>query len=133
MDDNLKVDTAGNIVENRSPFLVNQSGRYRARPGWTGELDADDRALLAYHVAFDRYVMAGTHMQTATRITSMEGACESGRRAVNALLELLDISGERCAVWDPEDFEPDALSQLRKIDRDLCERSCPHALDIVRF
>jgi 15-cis-phytoene desaturase len=71
-------------------------------------------------------------MQTATRITSMEAACESGRRAVNALLKLLEISGEPCGVWDPEDFEPAAFSQLRKIDRDLCQRNCPHPIDILR-
>ncbi|MBX3203779.1 MAG: NAD(P)-binding protein [Labilithrix sp.] len=133
VDDNLESDKDGNIIWNKSPYLVNQKGRYRKRPGWRiDEFDSDWRPVLAYDVAFRRWVMAGTHMQTATRITSMESACESGRRAVNALLSHLEIAGEGCAVWDPEDFELDALNAIKRIDDDLCQRGCPHPLDILR-
>lgn len=131
VDDNLLLDEKGNIIGNKSPFLVNQKGRYRSRPGLS-RIDEDWRAVIDYDVAFGRCVMAGTHMQTATRITSMEAACESGRRAVNALLRHLDLSGEPCSVWDPEDYEPEGLNQFKELDRELCERGCPHPLDIVR-
>jgi hypothetical protein len=42
-----------------------------------------------YVVHFDRLVFAGTHMQTFTRLTTMEAANESARHAVNAILDHL--------------------------------------------
>jgi hypothetical protein len=120
----------GKLTRNTQPFLVNEKGRYRARPGGTG-IAPDGKAKIGYDVTPDGFVLAGIYMQTYTRINSMEAACESGRHAVNAVLRSTGFPGEPCAIWDPEDFEPDTLARARELDERLCARGLPHMLDIV--
>lgn len=114
---------------NRYPFLVNQTGRYRLRPGMLPNPNGDAVPTLKYQVAPGRFVLAGVYMQTRTRINSMEAACEAGRRAANAILEYYDVETEPCYLWDPEENEPGDLGNLQRLDEELFRRGLPHVLD----
>lgn len=119
---------------------MNQTGRYRLRPGAIGRPDASTgwKAVIDYSLALDRYVLAGVYMQTYTRITSMEGACESGRHAANALLKRISEEtdgktvGQDCEIWDPEDNEIEDLATLKALDEELMARGLPHMVDILQ-
>lgn len=99
----------GRVIRNESPYLVPIVGDWNNRPGsdpwnphgtsWTTTPDED--GWLAdltqrnvwqarhggYQVHNNSVVFAGTWNKTFTRVTSMESACESGRHAVNAILD----------------------------------------------
>ena len=99
----------GRIVRNESPYLVPIVGDWTNRPGaepWNPhgssliELPPEDVWLEdleqwnvwqarhgGYQVHNNSVVFAGTWTKTFTRVTSMESACESGRHAVNAILD----------------------------------------------
>jgi uncharacterized protein with NAD-binding domain and iron-sulfur cluster len=99
----------GRVLRNESPYLVPIVGDWDNRPGsapwnphdtsWTW-LPPDDVWLEdleqhnvwqarhgGYQVHNNSVVFAGTWNKTFTRVTSMESACESGRHAVNAILD----------------------------------------------
>lgn len=119
------------IIENRSPFLVNKTAAYRTRPGKLIPEKGISKEISYYDVIEDTYVMCGTFMKTYTRLTSMEGANESARHAVNALLQVFEIPGDRCEIWDPEDNEIDDLQWLKDLDDNLLKRGLPHFTDIL--
>jgi uncharacterized protein with NAD-binding domain and iron-sulfur cluster len=99
----------GRPVRNDAPYLVPIVGDWPNRPGgepwnphgsswivrptertWLDDLDR--RGVWqarhgGYHVHHNSLVFAGTWTRTFTRMTSMEGACESARHAVNAILD----------------------------------------------
>jgi uncharacterized protein with NAD-binding domain and iron-sulfur cluster len=99
----------GRIVRNETPYLVPIVGDWENRPGgdpwnphgtsWgyapTEEWWLEDLEVRhvwqarhgGYQVHHNSVVFAGTWTRTFTRITSMEAACESGRHAVNAILD----------------------------------------------
>lgn len=99
----------GRVVRNESPYLVPIVGDWNNRPGsdpwnphgtsWTSTPDEDgwledleQRNVWqarhgGYQVHNNSVVFAGTWNKTFTRVTSMESACESGRHAVNAILD----------------------------------------------
>jgi uncharacterized protein with NAD-binding domain and iron-sulfur cluster len=105
-------------VRNRAPYLIPIMGDWKNRPGgypWNphggsativpnARMKADQKALRVwqaghggYQVHYDKLVFAGTWCKTFTRMTSMEAACESGRHAVNAILDhyLYEQSGRK--------------------------------------
>lgn len=99
----------GRPVLNETPYLVPIIGDWVNRPGgdpWnphgtsyvevpteqTWLEDLDQRNVWqarhgGYQVHNNSIVFAGTWTKTFTRMTSMEAACESGRHAVNAILD----------------------------------------------
>jgi NAD(P)-binding Rossmann-like domain len=99
----------GRVIRNETPYLVPIIGDWDNRPGgdpwnphgtsWifvpTEEWWAQDLELRGvwqarhggYQVHHNSVVFAGTWTKTFTRMTSMEAACESGRHAVNAILD----------------------------------------------
>lgn len=99
----------GRIIRNESPYLVPIVGDWNNRPGsdpwnphgtsWTSTPDEvgwlEDLEVRnvwqarhgGYQVHNNSVVFAGTWNKTFTRVTSMESACESGRHAVNAILD----------------------------------------------
>jgi len=113
----------GPIEENKAPFLVNRTGEFTKRPGRLHPK--------GYETWVNNWVLAGTYMKTHTRITTMEAANESGRHAVNGLLEKLPFRGERCQIFDPEEHEFDDLATLQRLDAKLLERGKPHFIDIL--
>jgi len=114
---------------NRYPYLVNVAGQYGRRPGKLAT--SKPKAAANYEVSHDRFVLAGTHMQTYTRITSMEAANESARHAVNAILKHSGLACDRCEIWDPEDHELPDLQWLKDLDQALFERGLPHLAKIL--
>jgi uncharacterized protein with NAD-binding domain and iron-sulfur cluster len=107
LDRNIVTDATGTVTHNRAPYLVPIVNDWSNRPGgppWnphghspqmppTGS--AVDRAKQhyweaahgGYQVHGGSLVFAGTWTKTFTRMTSMEAANESGRHAVNAILD----------------------------------------------
>jgi uncharacterized protein with NAD-binding domain and iron-sulfur cluster len=99
----------GRVVRNESPYLVPIVGDWNNRPSsdpWNphgsswSSAPPEDRWLEdleqrnvwqarhgGYQVHNNSVVFAGTWTKTFTRVTSMESACESGRHAVNAILD----------------------------------------------
>ena len=99
----------GRVVRNESPYLVPIVGDWDNRPGtepWnphgTSLIDTPSEDVWlddleqwnvwqarhgGYQVHNNSVVFAGTWNKTFTRVTSMESACESGRHAVNAILD----------------------------------------------
>jgi uncharacterized protein with NAD-binding domain and iron-sulfur cluster len=99
----------GRIVRNESPYLVPIVGDWENRPGstpwnphgtswsrrppedvWLEDLEQRNvwqAGHGGYQVHNNSVVFAGTWNKTFTRVTSMESACESGRHAVNAILD----------------------------------------------
>ena len=64
--------------------------------------------------AFANLFLAGDFVRTYTDLATMEGANESARRAVNALLDSLGSTADRCAVWPLH--EPALFRPLKAID-----------------
>jgi hypothetical protein len=143
---------------NATPFLINGPGVWRYRPGlrdrsefadWTGMTDTlpfeDGAPDIAYQLTKQRWVMAGNHMATYTRISTMESANESARHAVIAMLRAVSeddgtlytgggqLLGELPRIWDPEEHELDDLLPLRRLDDELHKRGLPHFFDILRI
>jgi hypothetical protein len=56
-----------------------------------------------YRVHWDEWLFAGTYMRHFTRMTTMEAANESGRHAVNAVLDHVD---KPSSMSLPADFSP---------------------------
>ncbi|WP_437960342.1 FAD-dependent oxidoreductase [Sorangium sp. So ce119] len=115
-------------VENLHPYPVNLAGDWDNHPG-TVERDA-------YEI-FEGVVLAGAYVKTRTRLTTMESANESARRAVNAVLndyheahpdERLPLP---CRLFDPEENEVDDLQFLKELDADLVKLGLPHFLEIL--
>jgi uncharacterized protein with NAD-binding domain and iron-sulfur cluster len=99
----------GRLVRNETPYLVPIVGDWNNRPSsdpwnpqgssWTTVPpepvwveDLEQRNVWqarhgGYQIQNNSVVFAGTWNKTFTRITSMEAACESGRHAVNAILD----------------------------------------------
>jgi hypothetical protein len=102
----------------------------------------DDRVF--YRLSNWRWVAAGTYMATTTRLTTMEAANESGRHAVNAILNRLlvrqgadyNAQGRMFAdwaeTWNPEKYELDDLEPLKRLDEKLAAEGLPHVLDILK-
>lgn len=130
-------DRDGAEKRNYSPFLVNQTGKYPTRPGRVMREPGKSKCISCYEVIPSgraprgSYVLAGTYMQTYTRLTSMEAANESARHAVNALLQAWKIGGDRCDIWDPEDHEVEDLQWFKDLDEELLRRGLPHFVDVL--
>ena len=69
-------------------------------------------------------------MQTDIDLATMEGANESARSAVNALLEEAGSKAapvEMFKLYDPPEFEA-----LKAVDRSLYKAGQPNAIDLVQ-
>jgi len=128
LDDNIVFSRGGKgpPERNLTPLVINRTGRFHERPG-------EPHPERGYDLQPGRIVFAGTYMQTYTRMTTMEAANESGRHAVNAILENERFEGDRCMIADPEQYEMDDLKWLAEIDRGLWELGLPHFVDILRL
>jgi hypothetical protein len=140
------------VLYNENPYIINVPGQGRHRPGFkqtTGKIDYAIENEAFEDCLFRRWVPAGTFMATYTRLTTMEAANESGRHAVNAILQALKavpiengkeplfngqgkLYGDPCRIWDPEDNELADLNTLKELDEALMREGLPHILDIFR-
>ncbi len=113
LDDDLDY-SAGVPPQNSSRLLVHPPGSWAARP---------EAASAVANLCF-----AGDYVRTYTDIASMEGACESGRRAANVILDRESSSAARVPIWalqEPNEFEP-----WKQLDAQLFHSGRPHIFEI---
>jgi uncharacterized protein with NAD-binding domain and iron-sulfur cluster len=98
---------------NDEPLLVNTVGTWEKRPQATTKIP--------------NLFLSGDYVQTDVDLATMEGANESGRAAVNALL---DAAGSKASpvtmytLYDPPEFEA-----AKRIDAELYKQGQPNLLD----
>src|SRR4029077_5074322 len=69
------------------------------------------------------------YVRTYTDIASMEGACESGRRAANVILARSRSNATPVPVWtlqEPKEFEP-----WKQLDAELFRTGKPHIFELT--
>lgn len=93
-------DPARGQNHNDEPLMVNTVGSWANRP--------------AARTAIPNLFMAGDYVRTGIDLATMEGANESGRAAVNALLDAADSSAAHAALF--ELYQPPELDGLKKLD-----------------
>lgn len=131
LDNDLVLGGQDDTRQDTTPFLVNRTGAYPRRPGRLHPAGGDHAGMPRYPIWASQYVIAGTFAQTYTRLTSMEGANESARHAVNAVIAAANAQCEPCEIWDPEACELPDLTWLIELDRKLLQRRLPHFTDIL--
>ncbi|MBC7300784.1 MAG: FAD-dependent oxidoreductase [Nocardia sp.] len=103
----------GSHNANADPLLINTAGSWDARP--------------EPHGSIENLFLAGDYVRTDVDLATMEGANESARAAVNALLDVAGSSAPRCHGFrlrrTPE------LEPLRIIDADRYAKGLPNIFD----
>jgi len=113
LDDDLTFSPDAEIG-NSSRLLVHPPGSWPLRP---------EAATTIPNLA-----LAGDYVRTHTNIASMEGACESGRRATNVVLDRTGSAAPRADVWPLE--EPSFVA-LKWLDHQLFLSGRPHLFEIL--
>jgi uncharacterized protein with NAD-binding domain and iron-sulfur cluster len=99
---------------NATPLLVNTVGSWEKRP--------------AAATAIPNLFLAGDYVQNDIDLATMEGANESARDAVIALLDRFGSGAQSPAkygLYDPPEFEA-----AKAVDRELYRAGLPNALDV---
>jgi uncharacterized protein with NAD-binding domain and iron-sulfur cluster len=113
LDPGIKWVTSRGENRNDTPLLVNTIGSWEKRP--------------TAHTKIPNLFLAGDYVQTDVDLATMEGANESGRAAVNALLDASGSKAERVRMfklYDPPEFKPSKVA-----DAQLYKAGQPNALD----
>ncbi len=97
------------------PLFVNSAGSFALRP--------------ATNTGISNLFLAGDYVRTDIELACMEGANESARRAVNALLERSGAQVAACSIWPLR--EPAAFLPLQTLDRLAFQRSKPWLFDAL--
>jgi hypothetical protein len=92
------------------PLFINTVGSWLYRPGEA--------------TGIENLFLASDYVKTNTDLATMEGANESGRRAVNRILNLLNTSGRRCRIFQFR--EPTIFAPMRALDRYFFKLGLPH-------
>jgi 15-cis-phytoene desaturase len=108
---------AGLPPRNSSRLLVHPPGAWEARPEAAS--------------AVPNLCLASDYVRTNTDLASMEGACEAGRRAANAILDRVGSRAPRAAIWPLE--EPASLEPWKRLDAELYQRGLPHLFELMGF
>ncbi len=112
--DDSSAATDGDVVENRSPLLINTVGSLRNRP------PAD--------VGVENLTLASDYVRTNSDLASMESANEAGRRAANAILDRHGLRGSRARLWTLE--EPVVFEPFKREDRFRYRLGLPHPAEV---
>ncbi|MBY0279180.1 hypothetical protein K2Z84_27930 [Candidatus Binatia bacterium] len=140
IDDDLEfAPGARGVTRNRTPYLLSRPRDFARRPGRITRDGVEyDLALGRCRDGFRGIVLAGSYMQTYTRLATMESANESARHAVNAILRDCRQRGgpsvrvgQLCQTWNVEDDEFPDLAWLKDVDDRLFERKLPHLVEIL--
>ncbi|WP_425301012.1 hydroxysqualene dehydroxylase [Nocardia farcinica] len=107
-----QADTGRNT--NADPLLINTAGSWELRPEPHGDLE--------------NLYLAGDYVRTNVDLATMEGANESARAAVNALLDVTGSDAPRCRMYTLH--RAAELEPLRRIDEDRYRAGLPNALDV---
>ncbi len=113
-DDPSKTD--GDVVENRSPLLINTVGSLRNRP------PAD--------VAVANLTIGSEYVRTNSDLASMESADEAGRRAANAICDRHGIGGPRAQLWSLR--EPTVFEPFKRQDEIRHRLGVPHPAEVTQ-
>jgi 15-cis-phytoene desaturase len=81
--------------------------------------------------AIPNLVLASDYVRTHTDLASMEGACEAGRRAANAILDRAGWTGARAEIWPLE--EPAEFDRWKRLDAALYRRGRPHIFEVMHI
>ncbi|MGW1158063.1 hydroxysqualene dehydroxylase [Streptomyces sp. NPDC002513] len=100
--------------QNREPLLIHPAGTLYNRP--------------SAKTAVPNFFLAGDYVRTDVDLATMEGANESARRAVNALLDQDGSSAERCRIW--ELYRPQELEPLKRVDEVRYRLGLPNTFDL---
>ncbi len=98
---------------NADPLLINTAGSWDLRP--------------EPHGAIENLFLAGDYVRTNVDLATMEGANESARAAVNALLDTVGSDAPRCRTYTLH--RAAELEPLRRIDAERFAAGLPNAFD----
>ena len=98
---------------NDTPLLVNTTGSWPKRP--------------EARTKVPNLFLAGDYVQTDVDLATMEGANESGRAAVNALLDASGSGAQRATMYKL--YRPPELEGAKQADAQLYRAGQPNALD----
>ncbi|OBA63565.1 FAD-dependent oxidoreductase [Nocardia sp. 852002-20019_SCH5090214] len=112
VDSGVHFEEGGN--RNDTPLLVNTVGSWDHRP--------------EAHSAIGNVFFCGDHVRTGIDLATMEGACEAGRKAANAVLDAAGDAAPRAAVFPM--YAPPELEPFKRIDADRYRAGLPHLLDM---
>ncbi|MFE4973647.1 FAD-dependent oxidoreductase [Kitasatospora sp. NPDC056651] len=104
----------GPAPANREQLLVHPVGTLHHRPSAA--------------TAVGNFFLAGDYVRTDVDLATMEGANESARRAVNALLDADGSPAARCRIWDL--FRPPELEPLKLADEARYRLGLPNTFDL---
>lgn len=99
---------------NREQLLIHPTGTLYNRP--------------TARTAVPNFFLAGDYVRTDVDLATMEGANESARRAVNALLEADNSGAERCEIW--ELYRPPEMEPLKRTDELRHKLGLPNTFDL---
>ncbi|MEV6431046.1 FAD-dependent oxidoreductase [Nocardia sp. NPDC051463] len=99
---------------NADPLLINTAGSWECRP--------------QPHGALENLFLAGDYVRTNVDLATMEGANESARAAVNALLDVAGSNAERCRMYTL--YRTAELEPFRRIDADRYAAGQPNLFDL---
>lgn len=128
LDESLRYVEQTRTWANDTPYLVNRVGDWDKRGG-VRLLNGN----YAYRMQLGHTVFAGAFMRTQTRLNTMEAANESGRRAVNAVLEHDHAPHQLCNLWNIEDHEIPDARPLRELDARVFARGGRHIMRHAGF
>ncbi|MFF2508859.1 FAD-dependent oxidoreductase [Streptomyces sp. NPDC058067] len=104
----------GPAPSNREPLFIHPTGTWHLRP--------------TARTAVPNFFLAGDYVRTDVDLATMEGANESARRAVNALLDQDNSGAERCEIW--ELYRPPELEPLKRVDEARFRLGLPNTFDL---
>ena len=113
LDPGVQWDAAAGRNTNATPLLVNTVGTWDKRP--------------TSRTRIPNLFLAGDYVQTNIDLATMEGANESARTAVNALLDASGSPAERAATYQL--YRSPALEAVKRSDALLYRAGLPNALD----
>jgi hypothetical protein len=99
---------------NQTPLLVNTVDSWKHRPTAVTRIP--------------NLLMTGDFVRTDIDLATMEGANESARVAVNAILDEVGSKAERAATYQM--FDPPEFALLKKLDAQLYKKGLPNVLDL---
>lgn len=100
---------------NDEPLMVNTVGSWKNRPHPQTKIP--------------NLFMAGDYVRTGIDLATMEGANESGRAAVNALLDAADSPATHAKVWPL--YQPPELDGLKDLDARRYRAGQPNLFDVM--
>ncbi|WP_409000189.1 hydroxysqualene dehydroxylase, partial [Streptomyces ipomoeae] len=100
--------------QNREQLLIHPTGTLYNRP--------------TARTAVPNFFLAGDYVRTDVDLATMEGANESARLAVNALLDADNSDAERCEI--KELYRPPELEPLKRVDETRYRLGLPNTFDL---